>query len=127
VKIIDSEAQQGGFLGITMNEISASDSRLSGYKHVSKGIGIEVVEVLSGQPASKFGINISDIIIAINSEGFKSLDDFRNRIINILPNTTITLTVIRGNATCDFQIVLSSRPEKYQYKYLKVEGILYGD
>jgi len=107
-------AQQSGWIGINMTETHAGDERVR--NHIKEGVGIEVMNVIPGQPSEKYGIKQGDIIIALNKNGFPGLDEWAKRIRGIAPGTRVVLEIVRQGVKQDLEIVLGSRPKEYQTK-----------
>lgn len=81
---------------------------------IGGGVGIEVglrndvltiVRILKDNPAEKAGLNVDDVIIAVNDENVEgqgveaTVKKIRGEV-----GTTVKITVLRGNATRDFTV-----------------------
>lgn len=104
--------QQGGWIGINMNEVPTSDPRLS--EHIKEGVGVEVMTIIPGQPSEKFGLKEGDIIITFENDKISSLNNWTECIRNSAPGTRIKLGLIRDGQKKDLELVLGRRPKEYQ-------------
>lgn len=94
------------------DEATAFDDSLTG--NIGGGIGVEVgmrhdaptiLRVLQGNPAEKAGVQINDVILAVNDESVEGKDvtDVTSRIRGEV-DTTVKLTVSRGGVEKTFNI-----------------------
>lgn len=68
--------------------------------------GVIIVEIFEGSPARKAGLQVNDIITAVDGINVAGMDS--STIANMIrgeEGTTVKLTVKRGNSTLDFSIV----------------------
>jgi S1-C subfamily serine protease len=88
--------------------------------------GVQITQVTSGGPADKAGLKAStgqtqiegasvqiggDIIIALNGTRIKNLDDLSTYLEEYtLPGQTISVAVVRNNATLTLPLTLGTRP-----------------
>jgi S1-C subfamily serine protease len=63
-------------------------------------------------PAQEGGIQIGDIIIALNGNRIRNGDDLASYLEeNTLPGETLTITVMRKNSQTDVPVTLGARPK----------------
>jgi S1-C subfamily serine protease len=73
--------------------------------------GWRVAEVKSGGPAGNAGVNVNDVIVAINATRIRSTDEMSSYLEeNTLPGQTVILGIVRGNQTLTLSLVLGKRP-----------------
>ncbi|MEM3597001.1 MAG: trypsin-like peptidase domain-containing protein [Candidatus Bathyarchaeia archaeon] len=73
--------------------------------------GVRVAGYLDPSPAQDAGIQIGDIIIALNGTRIINTDDLTCYLEeNTKPGETVTVTVIRGSQQIDVPVVLGRRP-----------------
>lgn len=91
-------------LGVTIGEITPS---LAEAYNLGSDYGLLVTEAPFGGPANKAGIKPKDIIIAIDDVKIEGIRDLRRIISKKSVGDTITVKVVRGNSTLDFEVTLA--------------------
>jgi len=91
-------------LGVTISEITPS---LAEAYNLGSDYGLLVTEAPFGGPANKAGIKPKDIIIAIDDVKIEGIRDLRRIISKKSVGDTITVKVVRGNSTLDFEVTLA--------------------
>lgn len=81
-------------LGVTVQELSPE---LALYFQVQPGSGLLVADV--AEAAEKSGLTRGDIVTEVESQPVRTLADFKQRITQVKQNSSVTLTVRRGNET----------------------------
>jgi len=89
------------FLGIGMN----TDAELNNG-------GVLIVEVLPGSPAQTAGLQIDDVITAINDLAVTTPEALSTILLAQAVGDTVTLTVQRGDETLTLAITLAAFPEE---------------
>jgi S1-C subfamily serine protease len=70
-----------------------------------------VATVTAGGPAATAGMQVNDIIVALNSTSVRNGDEMSSYLEeNTLPNETLTVTVYRGTSPTDIAVTLGRRP-----------------
>ena len=99
------------------------------YANLPVSQGILVSRVISGGNAEKAGLQGGsnrqavrsgssviylggDIIVGINGKAVATLSDFYGALENTRPGDSITVQVVRGKQTRQFEVVLSERPSE---------------
>lgn len=77
---------------------------------LSVDYGALVVEVISGSPADKAGLEPDDVIIKFGDVETKDSDQLRAAIRNHVPDDKVTVTYIRGTSTVTTDVRLVQRP-----------------
>ena len=75
--------------------------------------GVLVTSVRSGTPAERAGIQVNDLIVALNGSGWKeeaASETFANQVAAMKPGTKITLSILRDDKTIDLEVFLVRRP-----------------
>lgn len=72
--------------------------------------GALVVEVISGSPADKAGLEPDDVIITFGDAETKDTDQLRAAIRSHVPDDVVTVTYMRGATTATANITLAQRP-----------------
>ena len=99
---------KGGYLGVSLFAADANFARRLG---VSEGAAV-VYNVISGSPAGKAGLRRYDVIIEINGEEVKSVDDVPFEISSHAPGEEIEITFIRENRINVITVELTESPQK---------------
>lgn len=81
-----------GWLGVSVQEITASTSRSLNLKVLK---GALVAEVLAGGPAEKAGMRRGDVIVSLNGTLIESANDFRNRIAATPVGKKVQIGILR--------------------------------
>lgn len=97
-----------GWLGITMGELSTADRGVLG---IDKPRGVLVNAVLEGTPADKAGVQVGDVIVAINGEPIGTMAQLRGTIADIFPGETARLAIVRDGRRIELAVVLGRRPD----------------
>lgn len=75
--------------------------------------GWRIVGFANSSPARDGGVQIGDIIIALNGSRIRNADDLATYLEeNTLPGETLILTVVRGNLQTDVAVRLGVRPSR---------------
>jgi putative serine protease PepD len=105
------------YLGVDIETVSPALSKATGLP-----VGVEVVRVMKGSPASKVGLHAAttqsaraggfptggDVITALNGQKVTSDDQLIQKITALRPGDTVTLTVVRGSHTLTIHVTLGS-------------------
>ena len=100
-----------GWLGVAI--ASVNDPRVVklaesfGY---DKSEGVFVQEVMDGTPASG-KLQKGDIVTGMNGKPVKDVQELRNKIAQVAPNTEVTLSVFREGKTQDVKLKVGEQPE----------------
>ncbi|AEC51688.1 serine protease htra related protein [Pyrococcus sp. NA2] len=72
--------------------------------------GVEIRGVIEGSPA--YGVlNPGDVIVGINGEPIKTLEEFMNFMNKTKPGDKITLTILRENKIVNITLILGQHPK----------------
>lgn len=94
-RLIAGESIQSGFLGVSVGPVMEGRP------------GALVQEVTAGTPADEAGIEVEDLIIAVESQPVRGVQELRARILAIDPGTPVTVTVVRGGEEVDLEVTLT--------------------
>lgn len=72
--------------------------------------GALITEVVAGGAAEAGGLQVDDIVTAVDGEAVRSITDLAARVRSYLPGDEVTLDLIRGGETLSLQVVLGVRP-----------------
>ncbi len=95
------EASERGYIGVTAQDVDSNSISRYGYPS-----GAQVVYILSGGPADEAGLQLGDIITAVNGTTITSSQELSSQISYYSPDDTVTLTVerISGNSFQEISI-----------------------
>ncbi|MCO5143245.1 MAG: Do family serine endopeptidase [Oligoflexia bacterium] len=99
-----------GFVGVNIADITpqiANTLRLP--KNTS---GIVVSEVLEGEPADKAGVQVYDVITAINGKKIVDGRQLVNMISSFEPGTKISLDILRKGRKQNIKVTVGKRPTR---------------
>jgi S1-C subfamily serine protease len=74
------------------------------------GTGATVIEVGTGTPAAAAGLQVGDVIVAIDSTQVSDPDGLGAAITSHAPGDRVTVTYLRGGARRTAQVTLGTRP-----------------
>jgi serine protease Do len=92
----EAAAREKSDLGMTVEEITPNLARQFG---LSEESGLVVVQVEGNSPAEEAGIKPGDLILEVDQDPLRNLDDYKKKIRQYEQDDTILLLVKRGGAT----------------------------
>ncbi|WP_019239782.1 MULTISPECIES: S1C family serine protease [Enorma] len=104
-QIIAGETPAHPYIGVTVTSVNAFTARDQGLP-VSEGAVVTAVNPDS--PAAEAGLEVDDIVTAVNGEPVTSADGLIIAAREHQIGETITLTVVRGDKTQDIEVTLGS-------------------
>lgn len=93
-----------GWLGIELQGRAKDPTKLS-----DDATGIEVMNVLPDGPAAKAGLQRGDIITALDGQTLTDANSLIQLVARKTPNSTITLTIQRGDEQRQIPVILGER------------------
>ncbi len=82
-----------GYIGVSIRTIDEVEAK---YAHLDKVEGVMVNDVLKGQAADKAGIDIGDIILAIDGKPVKTSNELQSQIVLHNAGDVVELTIWRN-------------------------------
>ena len=73
--------------------------------------GVLVGTVGEGSPAAKAGVELGDVITAVNGKPFQSMAELRGEIAQTPPNKQLTLSVFRDGKMQDIKATVGTQPD----------------
>lgn len=92
----EAAAREKSDLGMRVEEITPNLARQFG---LSEESGLVVVQVEGNSPAEEAGIKPGDLILEVDQDPLRNLDDYKKKIRQYKQDDTILLLVKRGGAT----------------------------
>ena len=90
-----------GLRGVTVTE---EDSLMTGIPQ-----GWKIGEIIEGGPCDNSGLQLSDIIVALDGQTVTSTEDLYELKLNYKPGDKVTITIYRNGDTYDFEITLAKK------------------
>ncbi len=107
-QIIENGSVSRGWLGVGIEFIPDDVARDA---HIKKGDGVLVNSVFEGQPASKAGIKVGDIILKIGGAPVNSPNSMIRLIGNVSPGQFINLDILRNGERKAFAVQLAQKED----------------
>jgi serine protease Do len=107
--LLDDGTVQRGFLGVQITDLDGALADRLGFKEQG---GAVVMMVGAGSPAEKAGIQLEDIIVAINSQRVDSSSRLRLIVSGTKPGSQIPIDVMRGGKRITVNATLEALPEE---------------
>ena len=102
-QLIDNGVAAHAYLGVTPQDGSASDGSAT-------RAGAEVTSVGDDTPASKAGLKVGDVIVAVNGERVDSADSLIGHVREKSAGDEVTLTVLRDGKSVEIKATLAAKP-----------------
>lgn len=99
-----------GWLGVAIQDV---DENLAKSFNLEKAHGILVSEVQKDSPAEEAGLKQGDIIVELNGIKMQDVNDLRNRIALIIPDTKAELTIIRNGREKAIDVTIGEQPDDF--------------
>ncbi|MGI6107325.1 MAG: S1C family serine protease [Lachnospiraceae bacterium] len=103
-------SDEKGYLGIIGQDVDSATVSYYGYPE-----GAQVMQIYSGSPAAEAGLQLGDIITAVNGTEITSYDELRTELSYYKAGETVTLTVSRISGSqfeeISIDVTLVSRDE----------------
>jgi len=112
-EVIDQLLQSGvvrrGYLGMVPVELDPLKREALRLDEDVRGVFVESVS--EGTPADRGGLQGSDVIVAIDGNPVKDVQDFRMRVARHQPGESVKLTVLRDGTRRELSFILADRSE----------------
>jgi 2-alkenal reductase len=92
------------FVGIEYNPVILTD------QDGNTSYGVYINQVVADSPAEAAGVQVDDVIVALDGERISQTDTFSELLYRYQPGDTVTLTVIRNDRERDIDLTLAERP-----------------
>ncbi len=92
-----------GFLGILPQELTPEMAKAFG---IPNARGVAIAQVEPNSPAKKAGLQVNDVITAVNGNPAEDVNSFRLQVAGFAPNTTINLKVERNGQSINVPVTL---------------------
>jgi serine protease Do len=102
-QILKSGKVTRGYMGILPQELTPDMARAFG---MPNGHGVAVAQVEPNSPAQHAGLQVGDVITAVNGDPISDVNTFRLQVAGFAPNTTVHLKVSRNGQNMDVAVTL---------------------
>ncbi len=109
-QLIEKGKIERGYLGIAPQELTGDMRKAIGFNLKDK-TGVIVSSVSPDTPAKMAGLQEQDVILALNGNDIRGVEDFRERVAAISPGSTVDLKVWRDGKTMSIKAKLVVYPE----------------
>ncbi|NNE71982.1 MAG: Do family serine endopeptidase [Rhodothermales bacterium] len=106
-QLIESGEVERGALGLNFAPISQS---LAEVLEVSRGAA-QVTVVLPDSPAQRAGVEVGDVVVAVNGQRLRDANELRTAVGNLPPGARVKLDVIREEERRSINVELGRRSE----------------
>jgi S1-C subfamily serine protease len=72
--------------------------------------GALITEIVAAGPASEAGLQVGDLVTAVDAQGVRSMPDLAGRIRSYSPNDQVVLDVLRNGESINVTVTLGVRP-----------------
>ncbi|MGI8744697.1 MAG: DegQ family serine endoprotease [Bryobacteraceae bacterium] len=93
-----------GFIGITPQEISPDMARAFGKADLQ---GVAIASVEPNTPAATSGLQVGDVITAVNGTPVSDVNAFRLQVAGMAPGTNVNLKIFRNGSYKDVALTLA--------------------
>ena len=104
----DAEATSPGWLGIAIVDIN---ERVVDHFNLTVNSGVAIARVADGGPGGTAGLQVGDVLLAIDSIEVGTVDQVIDTIRTTAPGTTVTITVLRDGVEMDIPVVVGEHPK----------------
>lgn len=97
-----------GWLGVSFTELQDDDVELFG---LSARVGVFVESVLIDSPAERAGLQVEDVLTAINGVPIEGSEQLREVVADLTPGDTARLRVVRDRREITADVQLGEQPQ----------------
>jgi Do/DeqQ family serine protease len=108
-QLIKTGKVQRGFIGIMPNAITPGEEQAYGLKPGQKGVAIS--EVDPNTPGAKAGLQVGDVIVAVNGTPVQDENSFRIQVAGMAPGTKVDLRIVRNGEEQTVPVTLAENTQ----------------
>lgn len=98
-----------GWLGVGIQNVSADLAKSFG---LEKAEGVIISQVMENSPAEKAGLKVEDVIVALNGEKIRNVNQLSTRIGSMNPGSKAELKVLRNGKERTVSVIIEEFPEE---------------
>jgi Do/DeqQ family serine protease len=102
-QILKSGKVTRGYMGILPQELTPEMAKAF---NMPNSHGVAIAQVEPNSPAQRAGLQVGDVITAVNGDQISDVNTFRLQVAGFAPNTTVHLKVVRNGQTMDTPVTL---------------------
>jgi len=106
-QLIDTGEVVRGYLGVRIQEVTHELARSF---ELTEAKGALVAQVAEGGPAEAVGIEIGDIIVAVNGKEIETIDDLKNTVAALPIGQTVPVEILRNGETITVDVKITAQP-----------------
>ncbi|MEO8530360.1 MAG: Do family serine endopeptidase, partial [Deltaproteobacteria bacterium] len=110
-ELVSKGSVERGYLGINIQNVGADIAEAMGLKDAA---GALVSQVSAESPAAKAGLQIGDVVTAVNGTVIKDAKALSKTIAALDPDVVVKVSVLRGGAVQDVSVTLGALPSDEQ-------------
>lgn len=100
-----------GYLGLGMQPVPLPDG-LRAQLGLAGEVGLIVVTVQPDSPASRAGLLLGDVLVALDGAPLRDLDDVQSRLGGDRIGSVVTALIVRAGARMDVPITVAAQPRR---------------
>ena len=98
-----------GWLGVVIQEVNKDLAESFG---LDKPAGALVAQIAENGPAAKSGLQVGDVILALNGQPIVMSADLPHLVGNLKPGSKVTLDVVRSGSRKQIDVTIGTLPEE---------------
>jgi serine protease Do len=110
-KLIKGGKVERGYIGVSILPVTEENAEALALKDTD---GAYIADVTKGGPAEKAGVQMGDIVKAVNAETVKNYQDLTRKVGNVKSGEKLTLTILRNGKTVQITVQAALRPSEEQ-------------
>jgi len=107
-QLIDEGKVVRGYLGVLIQDVDPAQAESMGLPEGVKGA--VVITVTEDSPAAKAGLKIEDVIVRVNGKETSNVNDLRNVVASIRPETTVDVVIYRDGKKMTLPVETGKQP-----------------
>ena len=108
-QLIKTGKVERGFIGIIPNGIAPGQEQAYGLKPGQTGVAIS--EVDPNTPGAKAGLQVGDVIVAVNGTPVQDENSFRIQVAGMAPGSKVELRIVRNGAETTVPVTLGENTQ----------------
>ncbi len=108
-ELIEHGKVERGWLGVQIHDVNLEAAAKLG---LETPMGALIGRVLEGTPAARTGLQINDVIVAVDDEAITNAKHLRHVIAKAKPHSKVSVTVVREGAKLEIPVTLGERTDE---------------
>ena len=98
-----------GYIGVSLQAVDPELAKSLGLRGDLRGVAI--TDVRNGSPGAKAGLQVGDVITAVNGSTVDDPGSLRVQVASTPPGSTVALKIVRGGSPKDVSVMLAEYPK----------------